>query len=67
MCIAENVVPLLVSLISEFWRRLTEATLLVKLLQQSLMGIVSEVHSENCGIWVVLGQIARKEQTEPSV
>jgi hypothetical protein len=67
MCIAENIVPLFVSLISEFWWRLTEATLLVKLLQQSLMGIMSEVHSENCRIWVVLGQIARKEQTEASV
>jgi hypothetical protein len=67
MCIAENVVPFFVSFISEFWWRLTEATLLIKLLQQSLMGIVSEVHSEHCRIRVILGQVSWKEQTEPSV
>jgi hypothetical protein len=67
MCIAENVVPLFVSLISEFWWRLAETTLLVKLLQQSLMGIMSEIHSEHCRIWVVLGQVARKEQTKAPI
>jgi hypothetical protein len=67
MCIAENIVPLFVSLISEFWWRLTEATLLVKLSQQSLVGIMSEVHSEHCRIRVILGQIARKEQTEAPI
>ena len=37
MCVAENIVPFLISLIPEFGRWLTEAALLVKLLQVKLL------------------------------
>ena len=67
MCVAENIVPFFVPLIPEFWWRLTEATLLVKLLQQSLVGILSEVHHEYCRCRVVLSQVARKELAETAV
>jgi hypothetical protein len=61
------VLPFFVPLIGEFWLRLTEATLLVKLLQQSLVSILSEVHLDYCRCLVVLSQVARKELTETAV
>lgn len=57
MCVAENIVPFLVSLIPEFGGWLTEAALLVKLLQQSLVCVLSEVHREHCRVRVFLGQV----------